>query len=247
MRLGLSSVGPVTPGEATRQHGGMDKQQAWCVVTGASRGLGREWVRQLAARGEHVVAAMRDPAALQAPSGAVEVLPLDVAREESIRAFANALGGRPLKLLVNNAGTLGAYGGLADESLANLLEVLGTNAAGPLLLTRAVLPLLRAVKGSRVVHVTSTMGSMGDGPSGGAYAYRMSKAALNMLCANLAADEPQVLQVAMCPGWVQTDMGGRGATTRVEESVAGMLKVVDGLTAEDSGTFRNFRGARVPW
>ena len=226
--------------------------QAWSVVTGASRGIGREWVRQLAEAGHRVVAAVRDPSGANARKLAVmdrvEVLPLDVAEEGSISAFAEALGNRPVGLLVNNAGISGRYGGLDLESQAQLLDVYRVNAAGPLLLVKALLPSLRAARGARVVHVTSTMGSMGDGPSGGAYAYRMSKAALNMACANLAADLGDVFStVVLCPGWVRTDMGGPGAATSVEESVTGMLKVVDRMDASMNGRFFNFRGQEVPW
>lgn len=99
------------------------------------------------------------------------------------------------------------------------------------------------------MHVTSGMGSISDNTSGGYYAYRMSKAALNMMSKSLAVDlrAEEISSIVINPGWVQTDMGGDNAPTPVEESVRGILHVIDAATLADSGEFLNWKGNRYPW
>ncbi len=93
------------------------------------------------------------------------------------------------------------------------------------------------------------MGSISDNTSGGYYAYRMSKAALNMMSKSLAVDlrAEEISSIVINPGWVQTDMGGDNAPTPVEESVRGILHVIDAATLADSGEFLNWKGNRYPW
>jgi NAD(P)-dependent dehydrogenase (short-subunit alcohol dehydrogenase family) len=93
------------------------------------------------------------------------------------------------------------------------------------------------------------MGSIEDNTNGGTYAYRMSKAALNMMSRSLAADlrGERIVSVVINPGWVQTDMGGPSAPTPVEDSVRGILREIDRATLEDSGAFLNWKGDRYPW
>jgi NAD(P)-dependent dehydrogenase (short-subunit alcohol dehydrogenase family) len=91
------------------------------------------------------------------------------------------------------------------------------------------------------------MASISDNASGGYYAYRSSKTALNMITRSLANDYPWLIAVALHPGWVQTDMGGLQAPTSIEESIAGLTRVIAGLRADDSGQFRNFKGQTLPW
>ena len=123
------------------------------------------------------------------------------------------------------------------------------NSIGPLRLARALLPNLRAGSGRKIVNLTSKMGSIADNSSGAAYAYRASKAALNMATKSLAIDlqAEGFLCIVLHPGWVQTDMGGSKAPVAVEDSIGGMLTVMDGLDAGDNGEFFDFSGARVPW
>ena len=104
-------------------------------------------------------------------------------------------------------------------------------------------------KTRRVAHVTSGMGSIGDNGSGGAYGYRMSKAALNMMNKSLSVDYASkgFTCVVLNPGWVQTDMGGKGAPTPVEESVAKMLGRLDGLTPQENGAFLDYKGGTYAW
>lgn len=101
----------------------------------------------------------------------------------------------------------------------------------------------------KFVHLTSGMGSISDNTSGGSYAYRMSKAALNMMSRSLARDlaGEGIASYVINPGWVQTDMGGSGAPTPVADSVRGILREVDKATLADSGEFLNWKGNRYAW
>lgn len=228
-----------------------------CVVTGANRGIGLEFVRQLLARGDTVTAAVRDaPGAralneLRTSAGErLRVMACDVANEASVAAFAKAYGNDPLDLLVNNAGVYGGDAQSIDEmDFANAMRTFEINALGPLRVTLALRGQLARGHAAKVVSVTSGMGSIEDNTSGGFYAYRMSKAALNMTTRSLAVDlrEDGIATAVISPGWVQTDMGGRGAPTPVDESVRGMLREIDALTIANTGSFLNWRGGGFPW
>ena len=114
---------------------------------------------------------------------------------------------------------------------------------------RPVADLLRAGQQPRLVNISSDMGSLGDGPQGGGYAYRASKAALNMLTVTLARDlgRDGIVTVALHPGWVRTDMGGPGAALPITESAAAILAVIDGLTPDDNGGYLNWDGTARGW
>lgn len=194
------------------------------LVTGASRGLGREVARRLADTGHTVLAGVRDPSSLR-PLAGVEVLLLDVADPASIAAAANLVRERHgrLDLLVNNAGILldGAEGLLGLD--ANLLRcTLETNLLGPLRMIQAFAPLMR--KGARIVNVSSGGGQL-SAPSTWAPAYCLSKTALNALTVQAAgALKPQGIAVnAVCPGWVRTDMGGPGAPRSLQQGADSIL------------------------
>jgi NAD(P)-dependent dehydrogenase (short-subunit alcohol dehydrogenase family) len=225
------------------------------VVTGASRGIGLELVRQYLGRGDAVVAACRSPdgaTALHALGreygDRLRVLACDVGDDDSVAAFAAALEGTAVDLLINNAG-VGDWAGLDAVNTADALRVYNVNALGPLRVTRALRPNLRAGIGRKVAHVTSGMGSIGDNSSGGAYAYRMSKAALNMASKSLAIDlaDDGIVSVVINPGWVQTDMGGAGAPLTVQDSAEGMMARFDELTLAHTGAFLNWRGGEYAW
>ena len=107
----------------------------------------------------------------------------------------------------------------------------------------------RIVEGGIFAAVSSKMGAMSDNTSGGAYAYRAAKAALNMVIKGLSVDlvARGILTVALSPGWVRTDMGGPDAPLEPPEAVAGMRRVLAGLTAADSGGFIHYDGERLAW
>jgi NAD(P)-dependent dehydrogenase (short-subunit alcohol dehydrogenase family) len=235
------------------------------LVTGANRGLGLEFVRQLLARGDHVVAACRQPGKAAALNllggehpGRLHVLPLDVAsaksREELARELPLALGeGERLDLLVNNAGVLHGgerFGQLRQDALEDSLR---TNALGPLLLTQALAPLLADGRGRApwpvVANLSSQLGSIANVARFGTPGYAIGKAAQNMASAQLAqALAPRgIVVLALHPGWAQTDMGGPRAPDPVDAVVAGLLRIVDAATPAQSGRFLDWRGHALPW
>jgi NAD(P)-dependent dehydrogenase (short-subunit alcohol dehydrogenase family) len=217
-------------------------------VTGAGRGIGLELARQLRARGDEVIGTVREEAkagALKETGARVEIV--DVAEPAAIEALGERMKGRPIDVLVNNAG-IGRFGGaVTDLSAEELHRYFAVNAIGPMLMVRALLPSLRAGAAKKIASITSTMGSIGDNRSGGAYGYRASKAALNMMNASLALELKGFTCLVLNPGWVQTDMGGPSAPTPVDVSVRGLLQVIDGATPDVSGRFFNHDGNAVPW
>lgn len=228
------------------------------LVTGANRGLGLEFVRQLLARGDRVVATARHPGKATALNtlagefpGRLHVLPLEVAqaksRDELARELPLVLGEDRLGLLVNNAGVLhsGERWGHLQEAIME--DSLRTNAIGPLLLTQALAPLLD--DGATVANLSTMMSAMSTRTEFRAPSYSISKAAQNMATVQLAfALKPRGIRVvALCPGWVQTDMGGSGAQVTPAQSVSGLLRVLDGLSPDDSGRFLDWQGTPMAW
>ena len=223
------------------------------VVTGANRGIGLEFVKQLTGRGEDVDATAREPEdapelqALARLGARLRIHRLDVADDTSVAAFAEQLPSGPVDVLINNAGVSGVKGGeLIDPD--DILRVFNVNAVGTLRVVRALLPRLRDGKGKKIADITSQLGSIAEA-SGGRYAYRLSKAALNMATRLLAEDlrSEGFRTVALHPGWVQTRMGGTAAPVPPEQSIRGMLRLIDGLTAEQSGRTFDFQGREIPW
>lgn len=228
------------------------------LVTGANRGLGFEFVRQLLARGGHVVATCRHPGkatALNALAGEhpgrLRVLPLDVAAPRSIAELAHELplidDALSLRLLVNCAGVLHSGERFGQLDPAILEDSFRTNAMGPLLLTEALAD--RLADGAKVANLGSVLGSIASLARFGTPSYDISKAAQNMVTALLAkALAPRgIVVLALHPGWARTDMGGDNATVPVADAVAGLLRVIDGAGAADSGSFHDWRGQALPW
>ena len=217
------------------------------VITGANRGIGLSLARAYAAAGHHVIGGVRNPADAAGIPG--EILPLDVASDTSVEAFAAALQGRAVDTLINNAGVIGPDRQSAlDMDFDGFLAALNVNTLGPLRVTQALLPNLRQAADAKVAIVSSWMGSMGLTQSGQA-AYRATKTAVNKLAQCLATDlaGEGIAVVSLHPGWVRTDMGGSGADIGVEESAEGLKTVIDGLTIASTGQFRNYDGGVISW
>ncbi len=222
------------------------------MITGANRGLGLEFAREYAAEGWTVIATCRDPASaseLKAAGKAVEVHGLDVADFPAIGRLAQTLKGRPIDVLVNNAGVMGSERRLGELDGERWLATLRVNAVAPLLVAQAFLFNLKAGAGKKAVFITSLMGSIADNTSGGYYDYRSSKAALNAAVKSFAIDTASegITAVVLHPGWVKTDMGGANAPIERAASVGGMRKVIARLKPSDSGHFFNFDGKELPW
>jgi len=227
------------------------------LVTGANRGLGLEFARQYAAEGWQVFAACRSPNEAKdlrkitaGNGGHVHLLALDVTDTTSVRSAAGALGGEAIDLLINNAGV----GGPRAERIGRLdyaawARVLETNTLGPMRVTEAFVENVAKGREKKVVTITSGMGSIADNTSGGSYAYRSSKAAVNMVAKSLALDlAPRgIICIVMNPGWVRTDMGGPRGTLAPADSIRAMREVIAGLKAGDTGKFFNYNGKTYPW
>ncbi|MFZ4602613.1 MAG: SDR family oxidoreductase [Caulobacterales bacterium] len=224
------------------------------LITGANRGIGLAHARLYVERGALVYAAVRAPheaddlsALAAAHPGQVVRLAYDARDPLSPAAVKRALGDAPIDLLFNNAG-VGDRAGFGDVQAGDFLNVMAINALAPLLLAQALIDNVAASKRRLIANQSSQLGSISEA-SGGAFAYRASKAALNMITKSLAQDlaARDVTVVCLHPGWVRTRMGGPNAPVEVEASAAGQQKVLDGLGLEDSGSFFNFDGKRIPW
>jgi len=216
------------------------------LITGAGRGLGREFARQYAAENWRVFACARDPATVEAGRN-VSAHALDVTDGASIAALARALDGERFDVLINNAGVVGdrtpAMGGVKYEAWLDALDV---NVLGPMRVAEA---FARRLGGERkLVTISSRMGSIAEAGAN-SVVYRSSKAAVNMAvkCLSQALAGEGVIAVALHPGWVRTDMGGASATLAPEQSVAAMRKVIAGLGRDDNGRFINYDGGPIPW
>ena len=219
------------------------------LVTGASRGLGAEFVRQLRERGHEVIAAVRDPAkARDAAAVGARVVTLDVTRPETFEAFAASIGGA-VDVLLNNAAVAEGAGSISGVTLESFESVFRPNVFGLALLTRAMLPALRRGTRKAVVNVSSQLGSITNAEVGFSYAYCVSKAAVNMLSrlTHLELQREGFTAIALDPGWNRTDMGGNDAPLDPKDTVRSMVGLMERLGPADSGKYLRYDGAVIPW
>ena len=220
------------------------------VVTGANRGIGLEFARQLTAAGATVIGTARRPdEADELHATGARVEQLDVADAASVTAFADRLGEIPIDVLINNAGIFPYRGSFEDADPEVALRTYDVNTLGPLRVTQALLPNLRAGNRKLVMNMSSWKAGIAANTEGGSTGYRESKVALNMMTRTMAielADEGFVC-VAMSPGWVRTDIGGPDAELSPAESVASMLDTLSRVGPEDSGYYISRKGGRFEW
>ena len=224
------------------------------LITGANRGIGLEFARQYAAEGADVIACCRAPEKAEALNAlakttGLRVMALDVTSPKSVGALKTALAGRPIDIVINNAGV----GGPRNEAKGTIdfdawVETLKTNSVAPMLVSLALHDNLKAGKLKKLITITSMMGSIAN-HGGGAYAYRASKAAVNSVMHGLSKDwaKDGIAVGIYHPGWVKTDMGGASAPVMPQESVKGLRAQIARLSATNSGAYLDYTGKEIAW
>jgi NAD(P)-dependent dehydrogenase (short-subunit alcohol dehydrogenase family) len=233
------------------------------LVTGANRGIGLEYARQIAAAGDRVIATARKPDSASALATLQSEFPdqlrieeLDTGDGRSIAALAERLAGMPIDVLVNNAGLYGGSWSTDSQRQTPLAmdydlweEIMKVNVMGPFRMVVALLPNLAASDRKLVVNMSSDLGSIANNRQGQSHAYRSSKAALNMVTRGLSVDlaGQGISVISMAPGWTKTDLGGTDAEWETADSVSRQLDVINGIGAGQNGTFVNLLGQQVAW
>ncbi|WP_036485681.1 SDR family oxidoreductase [Myxosarcina sp. GI1] len=217
------------------------------LVTGANRGIGLEYCRQLKKRGDAVIAICRSVSDELKDLDVETIADIDITSDESVASLVKQIGDRTIDVLINNAGIVERVS-LSNLDFTSIRKQFEVNSLGMLRVTQALLPKLK--DGSKIAIMTSRMGSIEDNTSGGSYGYRMSKVAVSMAGKSLAVDlKPQGIAVIILhPGLVKTRMTGftdSGITT--ETSVKGLLDRIDELNLDNTGTFWHAKGEVLPW
>ena len=215
------------------------------LITGGNRGIGLELCRQLQQRGDDVTAAVRSASPALRECGAAIIETIDVSDAASVGRLADAMANQHIDVLINNARILKSET-FGDIDYEQMLEQYRVNTLGPLRVTEALADKLS--EGSKVIIITSRVGSIDDNTSGGNWGYRASKTAVNQIGRNLMHEfKPRGIAVALLhPGLVATDMtGGRGISAA--ESATGLIARIDALTLAESGGFWHAEGYRLPW
>lgn len=231
------------------------------MITGANRGLGFEYTRQLLERGWDVIACARRTQSSEFDELAerfgqrLRVRELDVTNHAAIDGLAEELAGEPIDLLINNAGTTGPkgtpecmeYQGLANMDYAIWRDIFEVNVLGLFKVATAFKLNLAASDRGLLINLSSDLGSCAQNTQGNMHSYRASKAAVNIINKGMSIEWPDVICIAMAPGWCRTELGGDAAEIAPDDSVAAQLDTFDKLTADDSGRFINRFGDPVPY
>ena len=235
------------------------------LITGANQGIGLEFTRQYAAADWSVIACCRTPdaadalQALAGDSGHITIEPLDVKDHAAIDDLANRYRGRPVDILLNNAGIVGPYPlddhlerqhfGTMDYAVWD--DVLHTNTFGPLKMTEAFVEQVAASDQKKIISMSSSVGSISEVTIPG-LAYASSKTALNRIMTIVAKElkEREIIVAMLCPGYTRTRMVSENNyryTIEPETSVTGLRKIISGLTLADSGSFTRYNGDTIGW
>ncbi len=222
---------------------------ATILVTGCDSGLGVEFARQYAGDGHRVIATCLDPSTATETAGIrgnIEVVKLDVTDHAAIDALSQRLSGEAVDVLLNNAGIGRPHPGFGETDYAGWRRILEANLIGPMKMAESFVEQVARSDQKILAFVSSRMGSIALNNSGGSYAYRSSKAGLNMIVKTLAVDlvPRQICVLALHPGWAATEPGGR---VPVQESVAGMRAVIHRAGRHHTGSFVTYHEQLLPW
>ncbi|WP_280191327.1 SDR family oxidoreductase [Delftia sp. PS-11] len=219
---------------------------ALTLVMGASRGLGLALVRAYVAQGRRVVATVRNAADRErVQAEGAQVLQVDFGDPASVSGLAWQLDGEKIALALYVAGLWDAHGAAQPPTREQFDRIMHTNVLGAMQVLPQVAPLVEAAGG--VFGLFSSEMSLLAQADSDAWLYRVSKAALNMVVASAQPQWPGATVVAVDPGWVQTDMGGAGATFTVAQSVQGLVRTLAGVTPADRGRMLRHDGQRIGW
>ncbi len=226
------------------------------LITGANRGIGLELCKQYLDQGWEVHACCRKPEKasqlnkLANKNKQLHVHELEVTNEKQMDALKKTLKDKPIDILLNNAGVhaLGASQfGKTDNKAWE--EAVAVNLLAPMKMMEHFVNNVAISDKKIIASISSKMGSIEDNSSGGSYAYRATKAALNAVMVSAAHDLRHlgIIALILHPGWVRTDMGGPNGEISVKESARNLRKILDECTLEDSGKFFDIDGAIIPW
>jgi len=219
------------------------------LITGCDTGLGVELARQYAADGHRVIAACLDPSSAKETAGIrgnIELVKLDVTDHAAIETLSRRFSADAVDILLNNAGIGRPHPAFGHTDYANWRRILETNLIGPMKMAESFVEQVARSDQKMMAFVSSRMGSIALNNSGASYAYRSSKAGLNMIVKTLAIDLAArgICVLALHPGWAATEPGGR---VPVAESVTGMRGVLQRAGPHHTGSFVTYHDQPLPW
>jgi len=243
------------------------------MITGCNRGIGLELVKQLLKMDsppQHIFATYRSPnnseelLSLAKSNPILHPLQMNVTDQSVyggiVQKVSDIVGEEGLNMLINNAGVLPQNRDLQVVTPEDMREAFETNCIAPLFLSKAFLPLIQkaasknsaasmGVAKAAIIQMSTAVASIAENSGGGTYAYRCSKAALNMSMKSLSVDlaSTGILVMSMHPGWVLTDMGGPNAQITTETCCSTMIQTLAGLTEKDHGTFLRYNNTGIQW
>ena len=250
MASGYLLTSPINAATETMSSQAINAPPSTVLVTGANRGIGLALARHFQQHGFSVIATARKPSeALELKKIGVETLPLDITDPTSVAALKSKLAGRPIDILLNNAGIKGHNAAsLTELDIEQLKTTFDVNSLGALRVIQALMPNLKMGSQKIVINMSSRMGSIANN-TGGAMGYRASKGALNNFNKSLSIEfsEQDFVFVVLHPGWVRTGMTSDRATYSTDESAKALLRVITELSQSDNGRFYDLHGESIAW